>query len=129
MLKAIRDHFKTEYGWADSISVGRIDKGSDRAVCFYNSKHATPKVTALGGKANKSFRLLPVTVLLRWTNSPNQAAEKAQELYDFFDEKTFVIDNKRVFVISRYDSPIDLGSDDKGICEYSLELDFYFNKE
>lgn len=129
MLKAIRDHFKTEYGWSDSISVGRIDKNSDRAVCFYNSKHAAPKVTALGGKANKSFRLLPVTVLLRWTNSPNQAAEKAQELYDFFDEKTFVIDNKRVFVISRYDYPIDLGSGDKGICEYSLELDFYFNKE
>ena len=129
MLKAIRDHFKTEYGWADSISVGRIDKNSDRAVCFYNSKHATPKVTALGGKANKSFELLTVTMPLRWTNNPNQAAEKAQELYDFFDEKTFFIDNKRVFVISRYDYPIDLGSDDKGICEYSLELDFYFNKE
>lgn len=129
MLKAIRDHFKTEYGWSDSISVGRIDKNSDRAVCFYHSKHATPKVTALGGKANKSFRLLPVTLLLRWTNSPNQAAEKAQELYDFFDEKTFVIENKRVFVISRYDYPVDLGSDDKGVCEYSIELDFYINKE
>lgn len=129
MLKAIRDFFQTEYGWTDSISVGRIDKNSDRAVCFYHSKHAAPKITALGGKANKSFKLLPVTVLLRFTNSPVKAAEKAQELYDFFDEKTFVIENKRVFVISRYDYPIDLDSDENGVCEYSLELDFYINKE
>lgn len=129
MLKAIRDFFQTEYGWSDSISVGRINKNSDRAVCFYHSKHPAPKQSALGGKENKSFVLLPVTVLLRFTNSPEKAAEKAQELYDFFDEKTFVIENKRVFVISRYDFPIDLGSDDKGVCENSLELDFYINKE
>lgn len=129
MLKAIRDFFQTEYGWSDSISVGRIDKNSDRAVCFYHSKHPAPKQSALGGKANKSFELLPVTMLLRFTNSPVKAAEKAQELYDFFDEKTFVIENKRVFVISRYEWPIDLGSDDNGVCEYSIELDFYINKE
>lgn len=129
MLKAIRDYFQTEYGWSDSISVGRIDKNSDRAVCFYHSKHPAPKQSALGGKENKSFERLPVTVLLRFTNSPVKAAEKAQELYDFFDEKTFVIENKRVFVISRYDFPIDLGSDDNGVCEYSLEIDFYINKE
>lgn len=129
MLKAIRDFFQTEYGWNDSISVGRIDKNSDRAVCFYHSKHPLPKQSALGGKANKSFVQLPVTMLLRFTNSPVKAAEKAQELYDFFDEKTFVIENKRVFVISRYEFPIELGSDDNGVCEYSLELDFYINKE
>ena len=129
MLTLIRDFFKEQYGWTDSISVGRIDQNADRAVCFYNSRFTAPKFTALGGKQNKGYKTVPVTVLLRWTNSPVKAAEKAQELYDFFDEKTFVIDNKRVFVISRYDSPIDLGSDDKGVCEYSLELDFYINKE
>lgn len=129
MLKAIRDFFQTEYGWSDSISVGRIDKKSDRAVCFYYSKHPAPKQSVLGGKANKSFELFPVTMLLRFTNSPVKAAEKAQELYEFFDEKTFVIENKRVFVISRYERPIDLGSDDNGVCEYSIELDFYINKE
>ena len=129
MLTIIRDFFKRQYGWTDSISVGRIDNDTDRAVCFYNSKFTAPKLSAMGGKEFKGYKQMPVTVLLRWTDSPVKAAEKAQELYGFFDEKTFVIDNKRVFVISRYDYPIDLGSDDKGICEYSLELDFYFNKE
>ena len=129
MLKAIKDFFNTKYGWSDSISVGRIDKDCDRAVCFYRSKVPLPKLSALGGKENKSFERLPVTMLLRFTKSPETAAEKAQELYDFFDEKTFVIENRRVFVISRYDIPIDLGSDENGVCEYSLELDFYINKE
>lgn len=129
MLTIIRDFFKKEYGWDKSISVGRIDKDCDKAVCFYNSRHGSPKTTALGGKINKSYRLLPITILLRWTNSPVEAAAKAQELFEFFDEKTFTINEQRVFVISRYDFPIDLGSDENGICEYSLELDFYFNKE
>lgn len=129
MLTTIKNFFKTQYGWSDSISAGRIDMNADRAVCFYYSKFTAPKFTTLGGKEYKGYKTVPITILLRWTNSPVKAAEKAQELFDFFDEKEFVIDNKRVFVISRYDYPIDLGSDDKGICEYSLELDFYFNKE
>ena len=129
MLTKIRDFFKKEYGWDKSISVGRIDKDCDKAVCFYNSKHGSPKKTALGGKINKSYRLLPITILLRWTNSPVEAEAKAQELFEFFDEKTFYINEQRVFVISRYDFPIDLGSDENGVCECSLELDFYFNKE
>lgn len=129
MLCEIRDFFKSKYGWTESISVGRIDKNRDKAVCFYNSRHGLPKTTALGGKNNKSWQCLPVTMLLRWTNSPVEAERKARELYDFFDEKTFEINGRRVFVISRYEFPIDLGSDGVGVCEYSLELDFYFNKE
>ena len=44
---------------------------------------------------------------------------------DFFDEKTFTLNGKRVFVISRYSAPIPLGTDDRGVYEYSFDFYFY----
>ena len=128
-LKAIKDYFKTAFPWSDSISIGKIDNNSEKAVCFYNSRNAAPKISSVGGRQNKNYELKPVTILLRWGRNADAAEIKAKEIYDFFDERDFYIDGKRVFIISRYEGPIDLGTDDKGVYEYSFELDFYSQKE
>lgn len=62
---------------------------------------------------------------MRYGTNADIAEVKAKEIYDFFDEKEFILNGKRVFVVSRYNSPIDLGTDEKGIYEYSFELNFY----
>ena len=128
-LKKVKDYFKTAFGWSDSISISKIDNNSEKAVCFYNSRIAPAKISSVGGKKNKTYELKSITILLRWGKNADTAEVKAKEIYDFFDERTFDIDGKRVFVISRYESPIDLGTDDKGIYEYSFEFDFYSQKE
>lgn len=128
-LKKIKDYFKTAFGWSDSISISKIDNNSEKAVCFYNSRIAPAKINSVGGKKNKTYELKSVTILLRWGKNADAAETKAKEIYDFFDERAFDIDGKRVFIISRYESPIDLGTDDKGIYEYSFEFDFYSQKE
>ena len=128
-LKNLKDYFKTAFGWTDSISIGKIDNNSEKAVCFYNSRLAPAKISSVGGKANKTYELKSVTILLRWGKNADAAEDKSKEIYDFFDERTFYINEKRVFVISRYEEPIDLGTDDKGVYEYSFEFDFYSQKE
>lgn len=127
-LKEIKDYFKTAFGWSDSISIDKIDNNSQKAVCFYNSRSPRPKISTYGGKQNRSYELKPITILLRWTTNADSAEQKAKEIYNFFDEKAFYLNEKRVFVISRYDSPIDLGTDDGGVYEYSFEFDFYETK-
>ena len=127
-LKLIKDFFKSTFGWTDGISIGKIDNNLDKAVCFYNSKHPTAKAGTVGGKKNKSYDFKSITILLRWTTNAAEAEQKAEEIYNFFDEKTFTYDKKRVFVISRYEHPIDLGTDERGIYEYSFEFDFYSEK-
>lgn len=124
-LSQLRDYFKSNFPWNAPCSVGKIDNNQDIAVCFYNSRVPRPKRTAFGGKKNLGSAVKPVTILLRYGKNATEAEKKASEIYDFFDEETFCIDSKRVFVISPYDSPIDLGTDDKGIYEYSFEFDFY----
>lgn len=124
-LKQLKDYFKTAYGWADSISIGKIDLNRDKAICFYNSRAGSPKTGTIGGKENSSYTVKPITILLRWTANADAAEQKAKTIYDFFDERHFILNEKRVFVISRYDAPIDLGTDDNGIYEYSFEFDVY----
>lgn len=124
-LKDLKDYFKEAFGWSEGISIGKIDNNLDKAICFYDSKLASPKTGAIGGKQNRSYELKPVTLLLRWGNGADAAEHKAKEVYDFFDEKQFMLNNKRVFCISRYSGPIPLGTDDRGIYEYSFEFDFY----
>lgn len=128
-LSDLRDYFKSDFPWKESISVGKIDKNKERAVCFYHSKVSRPKINTIGGKANRSYTVLPISILLRFGKNYEAAAEKAKEIYDFFDEKTFYLNNERVFVISPYNEPIDLGTDDQGVYENSLEFDLYITKK
>ncbi len=129
-LKQIKDYFKETFLWRESISIGKIDKDKEKALCFYNSRIQSPKTGTVGGKKNRSYEMKPITLLLRYGTNADIAEIKAKEIYDFFDEREFFLDDKRVFVVSRYDRAIDLGTDDNGIYEYSFEFNVYqSNKE
>lgn len=125
LLSELKDYFKTAFGWTEGISIGKIDNNLEKALCLYNSRRGVPKTGTIGGKQYRSYELKPVTILLRWGTDADAAERKAKEIYDFFDEKEFNLNGKRMFCISRYECPIDLGTDDKGIYEYSIEFDIY----
>lgn len=124
-LKQYKDYFKKEFKWADHISIGKIDNNQDKAICFYNSKRGQSYIGTLGGKVNRSTDIKPITILLRYTKNQDLAEQMARKIYKFFEERTFFIDSKRIFTMMLYADPIDLGTDDKNVYEYSIELDFY----
>lgn len=124
-LKQIKDYFKSAFPWTDGIYIGKIDNDMEKALCFYNSRRQIAKTGTIGGKKNKSYEMKPITILLRYGTNADIAEVKAKEIYDFFDEKEFILNGKRVFVVSRYNGPIELGTDEKGIYEYSFEFNFY----
>ena len=127
-LKQIKDYFKSEFNWSDSISIGKIDNNQEKAICFYNSRRQLAYSPVIGGKSNKSTYIKPITVLLRYTKNQDSAENKIESIYEFFEERTFFIGEKRIFVIMNTDGPINLGTDDKGIYEYSVEMDLYIER-
>ena len=127
-LKQIKDYFKSEFNWSDSISIGKIDNNQEKAICFYNSRKQLAYSPVIGGKSNKSTYIKPITVLLRYTKNQDSAENKIESIYEFFEERTFFIGEKRIFVIMNTDGPINLGTDDKGIYEYSIEMDLYIER-
>ena len=124
-LKEYKDYLKSEFKWIDSISIGKIDNNKEKAICFYNSKRNNSYIGVFGGAKNKSTNIKPITILLRYTKNQNDAEIMAQKIYDFFNERSFFINEKRVFVQMLYGEPINLGTDDNNVYEYSIELNFY----
>lgn len=125
MLSKIKDDFKNNFQWLDSISIGKIDNNQEKAICFYPSKRDSGYQKTVGGIKNKKYVLKKITILLRYTKNQVSAESMAQKIYDFFEERSFLIDEKRIFVVMKCENPIWLGTDDKGVYEYSFELDFY----
>lgn len=124
-LKQYKDYFKENFKWTDSISTGKIDNNQEKAICFYNSNRNLAYVGTIGGLKNKSTNIKPITILLRYTKNQNNAEIMAQEIYDFFNERSFFINQKRIFTQMIYSEPISLGTDDENVYEYSIELNFY----
>ena len=124
-LKQYKDYFKENFKWTDSISTGKIDNNEEKAICFYHSQRNSSYVGVFGGVKNKSTNIKPVTILLRYTKNQNSAEMMAQQIYDFFNERSFFINQKRIFTQMIYSEPINLGTDENNVYEYSIELDFY----
>lgn len=124
-LAQIRDYFKEEFEWADKISSGKIDDNQEKAICFYNSKR---NLSYQGTINNKSTYIKPITILLRYTKNQNSAEIKAQEVYEFFEERTFFIENKRIFTQMYNEEPNCLGTDDNNVYEYSIEINLYIER-
>lgn len=127
-LAQIRDYFKDNFKWSDSISIGKIDNNKDKAICFYNSKRDLSYQPVIGGKKLKSTYIKPITILLRYTKNQDSAEIKAQEVYEFFEERTFFIGNKRIFTQMYGEEPNNLGTDDNGVYEYSIEINLYIER-
>lgn len=127
-LKQIKDYFKAEYRWGDSISIGKIDNNQEKAICFYNSKRNLAYSPVIGGNKNKTTYIKPITILMRYTKNQDSAENEIISIYEFFEERTFLIDKKRIFVMMQTDEPINLGTDEKGIYEYSIEMNLYIER-
>ena len=125
-LLGLKDYFKSNFNWSDSISIGKIDNNQEKAICFYNSNRTQPYMPMIG--RNKSTKIIPITIVLRYTKNKNTADLMAKSIYEFFEGRTFYIDNKRVFVMMIYEDPIDLGTDDKNVYEYSIDFDLYVER-
>lgn len=127
-LKQIKDYFKENFKWSENVSIGKIDNNKEKAICFYNSKRQLSYQSVVGGKNKLTTYIKPITILLRYTKNQDEAEKKAQEIFEFFEERTFFIEGKRIFVQMYVNEPINLGTDDNNIYEYSLELDFHIER-
>lgn len=119
LLKQYKDDFKTSFGWDEAISIGKIDNNKEKAICFYNSNRTLTPIKAIDAS---TYKYKPITILLRYTKNQNTAEQIANAIYEFYDDRIFYVDNKRVMTQHNYSEPITLGTDENGVYEYSLEL-------
>lgn len=118
-LKQYKDYFKASFNWDGAISIGKIDNNKEKAICFYSSKRSLSPIKAID---TNTYKIKPITILLRYTKNQDTAEEMAMSIYEFFDDR--LIEEGQVIAQHLYSEPISLGTDDNGVYEYSIEINF-----
>lgn len=118
-IKQYREYFKSSFNWNEFISSGKIDNNKEKAICFYNSKRTLEPIKAID---KNTYKIKPITILLRYTKNQDTAEQMAMSIYEFFDDKNFMIEDKHITSKHLYSEPVNLGTDENGVYEYSLEI-------
>lgn len=119
--------FDSNFNFPETSTTGKISDNSV-AVCFYNSKRVIPQINAIGSAENSSYGIKAITVLLRYTNDNYQAEQQALKIQNFFNRRKCKINQKNIRYELLYQEPIFLGTDDKGVYEYSFEINVYYER-
>lgn len=130
ILSDIKDWFNTSFNSNDlkkleQVSVGKIDENLEHALCFYDAK----PIEYINKLGVSTYSIKPLTILLRFGKNQKLAEEMINKIFNFLDKKKGKIQDKNVMFSHKYETPISLGTDDKGIFEFSIEIIMYYKKE
>lgn len=111
--------------------IGILDSKKDKSLGIYNLKSNLKPIVALGGLDNTSYNVKRVSLLVHWNNAYNESESKAISLYEnIMHAKPQKIGDKEVsFIGMLVNEPVDVGRDDKGICEFVIEFDIYYKRK
>lgn len=109
--------------------VGKINANDKQCIGIYPTQGPAKKIP-VGGTRNCSYNTKAVSILVHWGQDAVQAEAKAMEIYNILYGKRAIIDNYEVFMFDlRSGEPISVGTDDRGIYEYVINVVIYFKKE
>ena len=113
------------------VYIGKMDAKQDKSIGVYPRPAKGLPVMALGGKNNSSYDIKRISLLIHWNRNISESEAAASRLYDeLLNETSLMIGNTHIqFLILQVPEPVNVGTDDKGIYEYVIELDFYYQKE
>lgn len=94
-------------------------------------KRDSKPVIALGGIANTSYNIKKISLLIHWNNASDETEQKAIELYEkILTSHPSMIGGYEInFIGMLTNEPIDVGRDEKGICEYVIEFEIYYKRK
>lgn len=122
----VKDYLKTIIKECSTWYIGSMDENQEKAIAIYTNRRQIEDETKF--KKLKSYGILPITILLRWTKNYNTAETKAVEIYELLDCSSFFIDDYRCNINCLYNGPIDLGPDANGVYKFSIELNLLYRK-
>lgn len=131
-LKEIRDFISDFNIAADSnVYIGKMDNKKQKSIGVYNRKREGQPNNALGGQKCVTYGTRAVSLLVHWTRSQPESEAAAYELYEKLSgSRPVTIGGTMInFISMQVPEPVDVGTDDGGVYEYVIWLDFIYNRE
>ena len=125
-LNDIKDWLK-QFNYAEHYYMGKLDNKLDKSIGVYQRKTTLEPRTCISGLA--SYEIKSVSILVHWNNDANSTERAANDIYSEIKlSRNVKISNIEIpYIRLLSPEPIDVGTDDKGIYERVIELDFYYN--
>lgn len=122
----IKDYLKSIITECSKWYIGQMDENQEKAISIYANRRQLEDNSKY--KKLKSYDILPITILLRWTKNYNTAETEANKIYELLDCSSFFIDDYKCSIECLYNGPIDLGADENNIFKFSIELNLLYRK-
>ena len=129
-LAGIREWIKS-FQIAEHHYIGMLDNKQDKSIGVYQRDVSGPPEIAIGGLDATKTGKRSISLLIHWNKNANETEKKARYLYNtMLCQNNVEIDGVHVdYIQLLVPEPISVGTDDKGVYEYVIQFDLYYQKE
>jgi hypothetical protein len=114
----------------DNVYIGKLDNKKQKSIGVYSRPTSGPANIAIGGLEYTTYDTKPVSLLIHWNKSKDEAERAAYDLFEKLRRVTSLIigDTHINYLRLMVPEPQDVGSDDAGVYEYVIWLDFIYER-
>lgn len=130
-LKDIRQYISDlEIAVDDNVYIGKLDNKKQKSIGVYSRPTTGPASIAIGGLECTTYDTKPVSLLVHWCKSKDEAERAAYNLFEKLRSvSSLAIGDTHInFLRLMVPEPQDVGTDDDGVYEYVIWLDFIFER-
>lgn len=109
-----------------SFTIGKLDTSKTQTICVYSDLSGNPNRPAVGGASGYGSKA--IRILVRWGQNFAKAEEKAQEVYKTLESNSIINGDKTACIICNHAQPVGLGTDDKGVYEFSIDITLHYER-
>lgn len=115
----------------DNVYIGKLDNKKQKSIGVYSRLSSGPPGIALGGVDCTTYDVKQVSLLVHWNKDKGAAEAAAYKLFEKLRNVTSLSigGNHINYLRLMVPEPQDVGTDDNGVHEYVIWLDFLYERE
>lgn len=115
----------------DRVYIGKLDNKKEKSIGVYPRKGSGPPITALGGYDCSTYGIKRISLLVHWSRSASDSEAAAFALYEkLLKQSSLMIGDSEIrFLVLQMPEPESVGTDNNGVYEYVIWLDFVYQRK
>lgn len=115
----------------EHVYIGKLDNKQQKSIGVYSRRASGPPDIALGGLACTSYDTRYISFLVHWNRSKPESEAAAYELFETIRNisSLSIGDTPIHYIRLMVPEPQDVGTDDNGVYEYVIWLDFIYQRK
>lgn len=115
----------------DNVYMGKLDSKKQKSIGVYSRSTSGQSNIAIGGLECTTYDTKSVSLLIHWSKSKDESERTAYNLYEKLRSVTSLTigDTPINYLRLMVPEPQDIGTDDGGVYEYVIWLDFIYERK